>query len=182
MVAANASEEKPELGSEKHVRRTASAPIHLPPARRTVRVAAHRSHTDECDHRFTKQADSLSAVWSEAWISRWLGLMFREEYVMGSGMKYTPEFRAAAVAEVLNTSRPIKDVAAELSIKADTLRGWIYRSEKAGEVAKKLDETSLEAQVKVLRAQLREVEDENRFLKKAAAFFASDQHNKNGSR
>ena len=120
--------------------------------------------------------------WSEAWISRWLGLMFREEYVMGSGMKYTPEFRAAAVAEVLNTSRPIKDVAAELSIKADTLRGWIYRSEKAGEVAKKLDETSLEAQVKVLRAQLREVEDENRFLKKAAAFFASDQHNKNGSR
>ena len=101
---------------------------------------------------------------------------------MGSGMKYTPEFRAAAVAEVLNTSRPIKDVAAKLSIKADTLRGWIYRSEKAGEVAKKLDETSLEAQVKVLRAQLREVEDENRFLKKAAAFFASDQHNKNGSR
>ena len=167
MAAANACAEKPELGSEKHVRRTASAPIHLPPARRTVRVAAHRRHTDE---------------WSEAWISRWLGLMFREEYVMGSGMKYTPEFRAAAVAEVLNTSRPIKDVAAELSIKADTLRGWIYRSEKAGEVAKKLDETSLEAQVKVLRAQLREVEDENRFLKKAAAFFASDQHNKNGSR
>jgi hypothetical protein len=62
VAAANASAEKPELGSEKHVRRTASAPIHLQPARRTVRVAAHRSHTDECDHRFTKQADSLSAV------------------------------------------------------------------------------------------------------------------------
>lgn len=101
---------------------------------------------------------------------------------MGSGIKYTPEFRAAAVAEVVETSRPVKDVAIELSVRVDTLRRWIYRAEKSGEMIKKRDESSLEAEVRDLRARLRDSEDENRFLKKAAAFFASDQHNKNGSR
>jgi len=110
------------------------------------------------------------------------GLMFREELVMGSGMRYTPEFRAAAVAEVLVTSRPVKDVAVELSVKVDTGRRWVYRAEKSGEMIKKRDESSLEAEVKDLRARLRDAEDENRCLKKAAAFFASGQHNKNGSR
>lgn len=101
---------------------------------------------------------------------------------MGSGMQYTPEFRAAAVAEVLNTSRPVKDVAASLTIKVDTLRRWIQQAQRTGDVTKKHDETELEAEVRDLRARLRDAEDENRFLKKAAAFFASDQHNKNGSR
>ncbi len=101
---------------------------------------------------------------------------------MGSGIKYTPEFRAAAVAEVVDTSRPVKDVAAELSIRVDTLRRWIRRAERTGVVAKKRDELALEAENRDLRARLREAEDENRFLKNAAAFFASDQHNKNGSR
>lgn len=101
---------------------------------------------------------------------------------MGSGMKYTPEFRAAAVAEVLDRSRPLKDVAGEVSVKVDTLRRWVYRAERAGVMAKEHDESELEAENRVLRARLRDAEDENRFLKKAAAFFASDQHNKNGSR
>lgn len=101
---------------------------------------------------------------------------------MGSGMKYTPEFRAAAVAEVLDTSRPLRDVAVELSIKVDTLRRWIYRAERTGEMVKKRHESDVEAENRDLRARLRDAEDENRFLKKAAAFFASDLHNKNGSR
>lgn len=101
---------------------------------------------------------------------------------MGSGMKYTPEFRAAAVAEVLDTSRSVKDVAVSLAIKVDTLRRWIQQAQRTGDVTKKRDETELEAEVRDLRARLRDAEDENRFLKKAAAFFASDQHNKNGSR
>ena len=49
-------------------------------------------------------------------------------------------------------------------------------------MTKERDESSLEAENRDLRARLRDAEDENRFLKKAAAFFASDQHNKNGSR
>lgn len=101
---------------------------------------------------------------------------------MGSGVQYTPEFRAAAVAEVLDTSRPVNDVAVELSVKPDTLRRWIYRAEKTGVMAKKNEESALEVEVRELRARLRDSEEENRFLKKAAAFFASDQHNKNGSR
>ena len=47
---------------------------------------------------------------------------------MGSGVKYSPEFRVGAVREVLDSSRPVKAVAEELSIRPETLRGWIYRA------------------------------------------------------
>jgi len=94
---------------------------------------------------------------------------------MGSGIKYTPEFRAEAVREVLDTSRPIKQVARELHIRPDTLRTWIARAKQQGLMKKKTEDTELETEVKELRKKLRDAEEENRFLKKAAAFFARDQ-------
>ena len=39
--------------------------------------------------------------------------------------KYTPEFRDAAVREVVNNSRPIVDVARELGLVEQTLRNWV---------------------------------------------------------
>ena len=75
---------------------------------------------------------------------------------------------------VIETSRPVAIVAKELGINESTLGNWvnIYRREHAGE------EPPLSVSD---RARLREVERENRelkmqveFLKKAAAYFASD--------
>ena len=75
---------------------------------------------------------------------------------------------------VIETSRPVAIVAKELGINESTLGNWVnlYRREHAGE------EPPLSVSD---RARLREVERENRelkmqveFLKKAAAYFASD--------
>jgi transposase-like protein len=87
---------------------------------------------------------------------------------------FSPEFRDEAVKMVIETSRPIAQVAKELGINEGTLGNWVavYRREHAGE----------EPPLSVTdRARLREVERENRelkmendFLKKAAAYFARD--------
>jgi transposase len=78
------------------------------------------------------------------------------------------------VKMVIETSRPVAIVAKELGINESTLGNWVnlYRREHAGE------EPPLSVSD---RARLREVERENRelkmqveFLKKAAAYFASE--------
>lgn len=92
----------------------------------------------------------------------------------GSRRKFSPEFRHEAVKMVLETSRPIAQVARELGINSGTLGNWVnaYRREHPDE------EQPLEISE---RARLRELERENRelrmqteFLKKAAAFFAQE--------
>lgn len=88
--------------------------------------------------------------------------------------KFSPEFKDEAVKLVIETSRPIAEVARELNINETTLGSWVtaYRERHVG------DEPALTVNE---RARLRELERENRelrlqaeFLKKAAAYFASD--------
>jgi len=64
-------------------------------------------------------------------------------------MTATARFRAAAVAAVVETWRPVKDVAFELSVGVDALRRWIYRAHQFGELIKKRDESSLDAEVRL---------------------------------
>lgn len=88
--------------------------------------------------------------------------------------RFTPEFREEAVKMVIETSRPIAQVARELNLNEGTLGNWVnqYRRQHADkEPPLTVDE----------RARLRELERENRelrmeteFLKKAAAYFAQD--------
>jgi transposase-like protein len=88
--------------------------------------------------------------------------------------KFSAEFKDEAVKLVIETSRPIAEVARELNINETTLGSWVtaYRERHAGE------EPPLTVHERV---RLRELERENRelrlqaeFLKKAAAYFASD--------
>ena len=101
---------------------------------------------------------------------------------MGSGVKYSTEFRSAAVQEVLVSSAPIREIAEGVGVKPATLRVWINRAKREGVVAKERDESALETENRKLRKELQELSEENRFLKKAAAFFAADQQPKSGSR
>jgi transposase-like protein len=87
--------------------------------------------------------------------------------------KYTPEYKAEAVDLVLGSGRPVAEIARDLGIHEATLGNWVNLAKKNGTIAEKpvtIDE----------RARLRELEDEVRklrlerdFLKKAAAWFAS---------
>ncbi len=92
----------------------------------------------------------------------------------GKYRKFTPEFRDEAARMVVETSRPIAEVARELGINETSLGNWVraYRVKHAG------DEPPLQISE---RARLRELERENRelrakneFLSKAAAYFAAE--------
>jgi transposase-like protein len=88
--------------------------------------------------------------------------------------RYSPEFKAEAARLVIDTSRPIAEVAREIGVHEGTLGNWVnkHRTEHAG------DEPLLSLSE---RARLRELERENRelrmkteFLGKAASFFAQE--------
>jgi len=108
---------------------------------------------------------------------------------MGSGIKYSPEFKAEAVREVVGGSRPIRTVAAVLGTRPDTLRVWIGKQRRDGIGIVKNEESDLEAEVRRLRKELKDqaadlhwARQENEFLKKAAGFFAAEQRPKRGSK
>jgi transposase len=75
---------------------------------------------------------------------------------------------------VIETSRPIAQVARDLGINEGTLGNWVntYRREHVG------DEPPLDlnerARLREAERQLRELKMENEFLKRAAAYFAQN--------
>ncbi len=87
---------------------------------------------------------------------------------------FSPEFREDAVKMVLDSSRPIAQVARELNIGGGTLGNWVvtYRRAHAGEEPP-LD-VSDRARLRQVERELRAVRMENEFLKKAASYFAQD--------
>ena len=86
--------------------------------------------------------------------------------------RFSPEFKEAAVREVLDKSRGIADVARENGLVPQTLGNWVnaWRAEHVGdEPALNLTER---ARLKELEREVRELRMENEFLGKATAFFA----------
>ena len=76
--------------------------------------------------------------------------------------------------QVIETSRPIAQVAKEHGINPGTLGNWVnaYRHEHAGEEPPV--SVSERARLAELERVNRELRMENEFLKKAAAYFAKD--------
>jgi len=92
--------------------------------------------------------------------------------VSKSRRKFSPEYRDEAVKRVIESSRPIAQVARELGIVEGTLGNWVaaYKREHAGdEPALTLDER---ARLREAERELREIKMENEFLKKCASYFA----------
>ena len=89
--------------------------------------------------------------------------------------KFSPEFREETAKLVVEGQRPIAQVAREHGLSETTIGNWVrkYREDHAA------DEPPLElserARLRELERRNRELEMENAFLKKAAAFFAREQ-------
>jgi transposase-like protein len=87
---------------------------------------------------------------------------------------FTPEFKEEAVKMVIETSRPIAEVAREIRVNEGTLGSWVnkYRAEHAD------DEPPLtiseRARLRELEKEVRELRMKAEFLGKAAAFFAQE--------
>lgn len=89
--------------------------------------------------------------------------------------KYSPEFREAAVREVIDRSRPIADVARENGLVAQTLGNWVAAYRKEHPTEEPDLSVADRARLKELEREVRELKMERDFLKKAAAFFAREQ-------
>ncbi len=92
----------------------------------------------------------------------------------GKAKRYTPEFKEQAARKVVDNALPIAQVARELGINDTTLGFWVkaYRKKLAGQPLP-LDMPDPE-RVRELERRNRELEMENAFLKKAAAYFARE--------
>ena len=87
-----------------------------------------------------------------------------------SSKRYTDEFRAEAVKQVLERGFTVVDVAARIGIPKHTLYDWVQKAKKAASGPALAATDS--AEVRRLKAELRRVTEERDILKKAAAYFA----------
>ena len=89
--------------------------------------------------------------------------------------KFSPQFRAEAVQMVLETGRPIAEVARDLGIHDGTLGNWVNAWRRDHPVPEQQLTPVERARVNELQDENRRLRMENEFLKKAAAFFARTQ-------
>lgn len=94
---------------------------------------------------------------------------------MGRPSKYSQEFKRDAVALVHSTGKPINQVARELGISHETLRGWVRRDliDRGQGAPGEVTNDQLE-ELRSLRRQVKELETEREILRKAAAYFAKE--------
>jgi transposase len=92
-----------------------------------------------------------------------------------SRRRFTQEFKDDLAREVIDSSKPIVEVAKSYGVGAETLRRWVmkYRETHGG------TETELtvseRARLKELERENQELRAETAFLKKASAYFAREQ-------
>jgi transposase len=86
--------------------------------------------------------------------------------------KFSAQFKAEAVQMVIETGRPIAEVARDLGVVAQTLGNWVTAWRDANPEPSKALSPIERVRVSELEEENRRLRMENEFLKKAAAFFA----------
>jgi transposase-like protein len=88
--------------------------------------------------------------------------------------KYSPQFRAEAVQMVLETGKPIAEVARDLGINEGTLGNWVnlWRRDNP-EPVPELNPVE-RARVKEMEDEIRRLRMENEFLKKGGGLLRAD--------
>lgn len=96
----------------------------------------------------------------------------------GKRKKYTPEFREQAARLVIETGRPIAHVAAEIGVGEQLLGRWVRQAREAASAEDNgaVLDADERAELERLRKDNAELRLDRQFLKKAAAFFASEQN------
>lgn len=89
--------------------------------------------------------------------------------------QFSAEFKLEAVRLVVEGGRPLSQVARELEVRPEQLRGWKRTLEAKGLVQPGPRRESVEEENRRLRREVAVLRMERDFAKKAAAFFARDQ-------
>ncbi|AZZ56810.1 hypothetical protein C5E08_13465 [Rathayibacter iranicus] len=127
---------------------------HYPTKEKAIRELPHSF----LDHR---GSDSINAL-----TERIIGMS-------SSRSKYSPEFRAEAVREVIDKSRAVADVVRELALAPQTLANRVAAYRRANTEGEEELTVADRTRITELERRVRELEEENRFLGKASAFFES---------
>ncbi len=94
---------------------------------------------------------------------------------MGSGIRYTDEFKQEAVNQVVNHGYSVPDVSKRLGISSKSLYDWVKKFSKPPKFREK--EADLQVEVARLKRELKRTEQERDILKEAAVFFAGESKN-----
>jgi transposase-like protein len=86
--------------------------------------------------------------------------------------RFSAQFKAGAVQMVIETGKPIAEVARDLGIHDGTLGNWVNAYRRAHPEPGQPPSPVERARVTELEDEVRRLRMENEFLKKAAAFFA----------
>ena len=86
--------------------------------------------------------------------------------------RFTREYKAQAVQRVIESGRPLADIAAELDVSPGQLSQWRNEQLAAGSAEALAQKKADEAEMLRLKRAVKRLEDENLILRKAAAFFA----------
>jgi transposase len=98
---------------------------------------------------------------------------------------FTAEYKVEAAHRVIDSGRPIAEVARELGLNDGLLSIWVKDERRRIAAAEVHGDTPLgaaeRAELQRLRKQVAELEKDNAFLVKASAYFAAMQKNPHGS-
>lgn len=86
--------------------------------------------------------------------------------------RFSPQVKAEAVQMVIETGRPIAEVARDLGIHDGTLGNWVNAYRRGNPEPDEPLSPVERAHVKEMEEEVRRLRIENEFLKIAAAFFA----------
>ena len=86
--------------------------------------------------------------------------------------RYPETFKIEAVKQVTERGRPVADVARALGVSSHSLYAWLKQYGKPAD--QQHEESALQAEIRRLKAELRQVTEERNILKEAAAYFASE--------
>jgi transposase len=93
---------------------------------------------------------------------------------MARGKQYPPELRERAVKTVLESGRPIAQVARDLDVNKESLRNWVRRAQADAGTRGDVLSTVERDRLRLLEREVRELRRQNEVLKAASVFFAKE--------
>ena len=90
--------------------------------------------------------------------------------------RFDKEFKVSAVKMVLEGSQSMASLAKDLGINVNTLTNWKnqYLKDKSEAPGSKLTQTEMELELSRLRKEIAGLKQQNEFLKKVSAYFATN--------
>lgn len=93
-------------------------------------------------------------------------------------MTYTRRYRAEAARLVIDTGRPIAEVAREIGVGEQLLGRWVGQQRAREDDPPPALDVDERAELERLRVEVAELRMDRAFLKKATAFFVTENQNR----